>query len=136
MNFMRKITKLSKKLDKSAKKTFAAVKDKSGEIIKDAEIKEKVSTLSEKVGNFAGKTYDAAKDKSSDIIEGTKIKITINDNVVEIDNIYEKMGLALYEKYKRGEKMDPVFTKECKKIDKMNKQIAKGETKIQDLKNK
>ena len=136
MNFMKKIPKISKKLDKSAKKTFATVKDKSEEIIKDAEIKEKVTTLSKNVGDFAGKTYDAAKDKSSDIIERTKIKITINDNVVEIDNVYEKMGLALYEKYKRGEKMDPVFAKECKKIDKINKQIAKGETKIQDLKNK
>lgn len=96
---------------------------------------EKVTELSKKVGGAAEKTYIAAKDKSGKLIEEAKIKIKISENEKEIIEIFEGIGISVYDRYKNGEKTDGIFSKELKKVDKINKEIAEMETKILYLKN-
>ncbi len=136
MSFMKKITKLSKKLGKSAEKTYEAVKDKSEKIIKEAEIKDKVSNLSKKVGELAGKTYDAAKDKTIDIIKDTKTMINVSDSKKEIDKIYEQIGIDVYDNYRKGRKIGDGITKRCKEIDRINKEILRMKDKPKTIETK
>lgn len=95
---------------------------------------QKVTELSKKVGDAAEKTYIAAKDKSGKLIEETKIKIKENEKENEINGIFESIGIAVYEMYKTGEDVGSAFTKECKKIDKINKEMSEMENRVLYLK--
>ncbi len=96
---------------------------------------QKVTELSKKVGGAAEKTYMAAKDKSGKLIEETKTRLKVNEKENEVNEIFEGIGVSVYDMYKSGEDVGSVFTKECKKLDKMNKEISDMETKILYLKN-
>lgn len=96
---------------------------------------QKVTELSKKVGGVAEKTYMAAKDKSGKIIEETKIKIQVNEKENEINEIFEQIGISVYEMYKSGEDVGNVFLKECKKVEKMHKDISDMEIRGLYLKN-
>ena len=48
----------------------------------------------------------------------------------EITKIYESMGMTIYEKYQEGKDVGKDFSKECKKIDKLNKDINELNKKI------
>ena len=87
------------------------------------EFKKKVSEISKKVGKTATDTYNTVADKSGKFIADTKLKISISDKETDIEKIYENMGKAIYEQYKSGEDVGKDFTKECKNIDKMKKEI-------------
>ena len=87
------------------------------------EFKKKVSEISKIVGKTATDTYNTVADKSGKLIADTKAKIAIADKENDIEAIYEEMGKAIYSSYTKGEDVGKDFTKECKKIDKLNKEI-------------
>lgn len=87
------------------------------------EFMEKVTKISKIVGKTATDTYNTVADKSGKLITDTKLKISIADIEADIEKVYEEMGKTVYELYKSGEDVGKVFTKECKKIDKMKKDI-------------
>lgn len=90
---------------------------------------DKVSELSKKVGEGAEKTYKVVADKSGKIIKETKIRIKANDLEAEIEGIYYDMGRETYKMYKDGAELTPGFTKSCKKIEKIQKEIESIEIK-------
>ncbi len=94
------------------------------------EFKKKVEEISKKVGETATNTYNTVADKSGKLIAETKMKISISDKETDIDEIYEEIGRAVYESYKEGKDVGKDFTKSCKKIDKLNEEIADMNTKI------
>lgn len=96
---------------------------------------EKVTEISKKVGGAAEKTYMAAKDKSGKLIEETKIKLRINESEKEISEAFEEIGIAVYDSYTKGEDKGKGFTKECKRIEKIKKEILEMENSILYLKN-
>ncbi|MBR1884340.1 MAG: zinc ribbon domain-containing protein [Clostridia bacterium] len=85
---------------------------------------DKVNTISQKVGDGVVDTYKVIADKSGKMFEGAKIKMAISDKEEEVNNMYTEIGKAVYETYKKGEDVDKDLTKECKKIDKMNNELA------------
>lgn len=87
------------------------------------EFMKKVTEISKIVGKTATDTYNTVADKSGKLITDAKLKISISDMEADIERIYEDIGRTVYESYKSGEDVGKVFTKECKKIDKMNKDI-------------
>jgi len=89
------------------------------------EFKDKVKDVLEKAGDVAEKTYKTVADKSSKLVEEAKIKIKVSDTEDEITALFEEMGVRIYEKYKSGEKIDAESAKECKRIEKMYKEIDK-----------
>lgn len=94
------------------------------------DFKDKVTEISKKAGKVATDTYNTVADKSGKLIEEAKSRISISDMEKEIDKMYESMGLTIYENYKKGEDVGKTFTKECKKIDKLNKEIGELNKKI------
>lgn len=98
------------------------------------EFMEKITKLSKKVGDAASDTYSVVADKSGKLIEETKLKIEISDKQSEIKKIYEEMGKAVYDLYKKGEEVGSAFTKEAKKIDKLLKEIDENDKKILECK--
>ena len=98
------------------------------------EFKDKVKDVLEKAGDVAEKTYKTVADKSNKLVEEAKIKIKVSDTEAEITALFEDMGVRMYEKYKSGEKIDAEFAKECKRIEKMYKEIDKLDVKALYLK--
>ena len=98
------------------------------------EFKDKVKDVIEKAGDVAEKTYKSVADKSSKLVEEAKIKIKVSDTEDEITALLGEMGIRIYEKYKSGEKVEPEFAKECKRIEKMYKEIDKLDVKALYLK--
>ena len=94
------------------------------------EFMKKVEEISKKVGDTASNTYNTVADKSGKLIEETKLKISISDKETDIDEIYEEIGKAIYTTYKSGEDVGKDFTKQCKKIDKLNDEINEMNKKI------
>ena len=94
------------------------------------EFMKKVEEISKKVGDTASNTYNTVADKSGKLIEETKLKISISEKQTDIDEIYEEMGKAVYNLYKADEDVGKEFTKQCKKIDKLNDEINNMNTKI------
>ena len=94
------------------------------------DFKDKVTEISKKAGKVATDTYNTVADKSGKIIEEAKSKLSILDMEKEIGKIYEQIGISIYQRYEEGEELDKDLTKECKKIDKLNKEIADLNTKI------
>ncbi len=94
------------------------------------EFMKKVEQISKKVGDTATNTYNTVADKSGKLIEETKLKIAISEKQTDIDEIYEEIGKAVYNAYKAGEDVGKDFTKEAKKIDKLNEEIQNMNTKI------
>ena len=94
------------------------------------EFMKKVEEISKKVGDTASSTYNTVADKSGKLIEETKLKISISDKQTDIDEIYEVMGKAVYNLYKAEEDVGKEFTKQCKKIDKLNDEINNMNVKI------
>jgi len=135
MGFMKKVTKQSRELRKVAGKKIDSVTDKSKKIIRNTKIKKNVAELSKNVGKFADKTFDLAKDKSNDLINEAKIQINVNENVTEVKEIYEEIGTSVYDAYKKGEKVNDAFLKECKMIEEITKEIIEMEVKELYLKN-
>ena len=87
------------------------------------EFKKKVSEISKKVGKTATETYNTVADKSGKFIEDTKLRISISDKEADIEKIFEGIGKSVYEEYKAGKDVGKEFTKECKNVDKMHKEI-------------
>ncbi len=94
------------------------------------EFMKKVEEISKKVGDTASNTYNTVADKSGKLIEETKLKISISDKETDIDEIYEEIGKSIYTTYKAGEDVGKDFTKQCKKIDKLNDEINEMNKKI------
>lgn len=94
------------------------------------EFMKKVEEISKKVGDTASNTYNTVADKSGKLIEETKLKIAISDKQNDIDEIYEEIGKTVYNLYKAGEDVGKEFTKQSKKIDKLNEEIDTMNTKI------
>lgn len=94
------------------------------------DFKDKVTEISKKAGKVATDTYNTVADKSGKFLEEAKSRISISDMEKEIDKMYESMGITIYENYKKGEDVGKSFTKECKKIDKLNKEIEELNKKI------
>ena len=88
----------------------------------------KVSQLSKKVGEGAEKTYKAVADKSGKIIKETQMRVKANDKEGDKEMLYYEMGKAIYDMYKKGEDVGASFAKNCKKIDKLDKEIEEMET--------
>lgn len=93
------------------------------------EFKDKVKDVLEKAGDVAEKTYKTVADKSSKLVEEAKLKIKVSDTEDEITALFGEIGIRIYEKYKSGEKIESEFAKECKRIDKMYKEIEKMDAK-------
>ena len=91
---------------------------------------EKVTKISKIVGKTATDTYNTVADKSGKMIEEAKLKISTSEKEGEISKIYEGLGKTVYESYKSGEDVGKVFTKECKKVDKLYEEIEEMATKI------
>lgn len=87
------------------------------------EFMKKVTEISKMVGKTATDTYNTVADKSGKFIADTKLKLSISDKETDIEKVFEDMGRTVYDSYKSGEDVGKVFTKECKKIDKMKKEI-------------
>lgn len=94
------------------------------------EFMKKITEISKKFGDAASDTYNTVADKSGKFIEDTKTKIAISDKEEEIETIYMNMGKTVYEMYQKGEDVGKVFSKESKKIDKLNSDIKDMNTKI------
>ncbi|MBO5477438.1 MAG: zinc ribbon domain-containing protein [Clostridia bacterium] len=94
------------------------------------EFMKKVEEISRKVGDTATDAYNTVADKSGKLIEETKLKISISEKQTDIDEIYEEIGKAVYNAYKSGEDVGKEFTKQAKKIDKLNEEIAEMNKKI------
>ncbi|MCX8074038.1 MAG: zinc ribbon domain-containing protein [Clostridia bacterium] len=94
------------------------------------EFMKKIGELTQKVGETATETYKTVADKSGKFIEETKAKMTISDKEEEIVKSHETMGKAVYEAYLSGEDVGKVFTKECKKIDKLKEEIEDMNKKV------
>ncbi|MDO4282925.1 MAG: zinc ribbon domain-containing protein [Clostridia bacterium] len=94
------------------------------------EFMKKIEEISKIVGSTASSTYNTVADKSGKLIEETKLKLAISDKEADIEKIYQEMGKTVYDMYKNGEDVGKAFTKECKKIDKDNKDISDMNTKI------
>ena len=94
------------------------------------DFKEKVTEISKKAGKVATDTYNTVADKSGKLFEEAKSRISISDMEKEIDKIYESIGITIYEEYQKGENVGKTFAKECKKIDKLNKEIEELNKKI------
>jgi len=98
------------------------------------EFKDKVKDVLEKAGDVAEKTYKTVADKSSKLVEEAKLKIKVSDTETEITALLGEIGVRVYEKYKSGEKIDAELAKECKRIEKMYKEIEKMDVKALYLK--
>mgnify|MGYP004593800793 FL=1 len=94
------------------------------------EFMKKITEISKKVGDAASDTYNTVADKSGKFIEDTKTRMAISDKEEEIEDIYMDMGKTVYEMYLKGEDVGKAFTKESKKIDKLNSDIKDMNTKI------
>lgn len=94
------------------------------------DFKDKVTEISKKAGKVATDTYNTVADKSGKLFEEAKARISISEMEKDIEKIYESMGLTIFENYKNGEEVGKTFEKECKKIDKLNKDIAELNKKI------
>lgn len=98
------------------------------------EFSDKVKDVSKKVGDVAEKTYKTVADKSNQMIKSVKLKIQVSDLEQEIDIMYNDIGRKTYEKYKSGEAVEG-FEKDCKKIEKMYKEIIALDEKSLYIKN-
>lgn len=94
------------------------------------EFMKKINEISKAVSKTATDTYNTVADKSGKAIEDAKLKISISEKEEEINEIYVKMGKAVFEEFKKGEDVGKAFTKESKlvekklaEIDEMNKKI-------------
>ena len=86
--------------------------------------------LSKIVGKTATDTYNTVADKSGKLIEDAKLKISVSDQETDIEKIYDEIGKTVYDLYISGEDVGKVFSKECKKIDKLNNEINDMNKKI------
>lgn len=94
------------------------------------DFKDKVTEISKKAGKVATDTYNTVADKSGKLFEEAKARISISEMEKDIEKIYSSIGLTIYEEYQKGQDVGKVFTKECKKIDKLGKDIAELNKKI------
>ena len=98
------------------------------------DFKDKVKDAFEKASDVAGKTYKSVADKSSKLVEEAKLKIKVSETETEIAELFKEIGLSVYEKYKSGAKIDTALAKECKRIEKMYKEIEMLDIKVLYLK--
>lgn len=98
------------------------------------EFTDKVKDVSKKVGDVAGKTYKTVADKSNQMIKGAKLKMQITDIEEQIEIMYSDFGKRVYTMYEEGKVVDG-FEKDCKKIEKMFKEIESLEAKMLQNKN-
>ena len=87
------------------------------------EFMKKIEEISKKVGKTATDTYNTVADKSGKLIEGTKIKMAISDKESKMEDIFIDIGKTVYDMYQKGEDVGKEFTKESKKIEKIEKEI-------------
>ena len=83
----------------------------------------KITKLSKKATEAAVDTYKIVSDKTGEIVKETKSKFSISDKTDDINEIYLSIGKTVYEMYINGEEVGNVFSKECRKIEKMEKEI-------------
>ena len=94
------------------------------------EFKQKVTEVSKKVGEAATETYNTVAEKSGKMIEDAKLRMAISSKEADIEEIYIEIGKTIYEDYKAGKDVGKLFTKESKKIDKLNEEIDEMNVKI------
>ncbi len=92
------------------------------------EFTDKVKDVSKKVGDVAASTYKTVADKSNQMIKNAKLKMQISEIEEEIALMYSDFGKRIYKSYEEGIVVEG-FEKECKKIEKMFKEIDTLETK-------
>lgn len=92
------------------------------------EFTDKVKDVSKKVGDVAEKTYKTVADKSNQMIKNAKLKMEIGELEEEIALMYSDFGKKIYNMYKEGLVVDG-FEKDCKKIEKLFKEIDTLEAK-------
>ena len=91
----------------------------------------------EKIGDAASKTYKFTAEKTSKIAKETKLRIKINECKRKIEEIYEEIGEAVYQKHVVDEdiKMDELKEK-CEEIDNLSQKIIECKNEILSLKEK
>lgn len=90
----------------------------------------KINELSKKVGDGVVDISKNVADKSGKFIEDTKVKIAISDKEAIIEQTYVAIGKTVYDIYSKGEDVGKVFTKECKSIDKLVKEVEEYNDKV------
>jgi ribosomal protein L40E len=91
---------------------------------------DKLSKIAKSVGDEA---VNAAK-KSGELIEITKLNHAISNEEDKINAILPKMGNISYQKFKKGESIDPDLVNYCNKIEEINSTIAALKQKILEIK--
>ena len=94
------------------------------------EFKQKMTEVSKKVGDVATETYNTVAEKSSKMFEDAKLRMAISSKENDIEEIFIEIGKTVYDDYKSGKDVGKTFTKEAKKIDSLNQEIAEMNTKI------
>lgn len=97
------------------------------------EFTDKVKDVGKKVGDVAASTYKTVADKSNQMIKNAKLKMQISEIEEEIALMYSEFGKRIYKSYEEGTPIEG-FEKECKKIEKMFKEIESLE--VRGLQNK
>lgn len=94
------------------------------------EFMKKITEITQKVGEAASDTYKTVADKSGKFFKDTRTKMEISDKEDELKKAYENIGSTVYNMYLSGEDVGTVFSKECKKIDKIKKDVEELNTNI------
>lgn len=91
-----------------------------------------------KIGDFANKTYKKTTQKTGEIAKEAKIKFKMNDDKSKINNLYQEIGKAIYQKHldSKDVSMDEELTSYCNQIDELSKEIEEAQAELLKIKNK
>lgn len=91
----------------------------------------------EKIGDAASKTYKYTAEKTSKIARETKLKMQINECKRDIEEIYKKIGEAVYEKFIVDEDIKRAdLEQNCAEIDTLTQKIVECKDEILHLNEK
>lgn len=91
----------------------------------------------EKIGDAASKTYKYTAEKTSKIARETKLKMQINECKRDIEEIYKKIGEAVYEKFIVDEDVKRAdLEQNCAEIDTLTQKIVECKDEILHLNEK
>lgn len=92
----------------------------------------------DKLKNMGCETYKYTAEKTSKIAKETKLKMKISQNKSDIEDIYEKIGKAIYQEHIREEKTDIKQEVEqyCSQIDFLCDEIEDIQIQLLNLKDK
>lgn len=72
--------------------------------------------------------------KSGEMLEITKIKLDMASEKDKLEELYEEIGKAVYDTYKKGELQFPEVADKCKLIDDIHYRIRRLKQKIAEIK--